>query len=52
MSTNGKNISYSFEPKLDAVKRVSAGESVKIVASQLGIIDPDYILKNMALIVK
>lgn len=43
MSTNRKNKSYSFELKLDAVKRVIAGESVKIVASQLGVVDPDYI---------
>jgi hypothetical protein len=29
--------------KLDAVQRVLAGESVKIVAKHLGVTDPDYI---------
>jgi transposase len=43
MSTNRKTKSYSFELKLDAVKRVKAGESVKIVAKQLEVVDPDYI---------
>lgn len=43
MSTKGKNKSYSFELKLDAVKRVKNGESVKIVAKQLEVVNPDYI---------
>lgn len=43
MSTNRKSKSYSFELKLNAVNRVQAGESVKIVAKQLDIVDPDYI---------
>lgn len=43
MSTERKNKSYSFELKLNAVTRVQAGESVKIVAKQLGVVDPDYI---------
>ncbi|MBT2724287.1 helix-turn-helix domain-containing protein [Bacillus sp. ISL-46] len=43
MSTNRKSKSYSFELKLNAVNRVQAGESVKIVARQLEIVDPDYI---------
>jgi transposase len=45
MSTKRNNKSYSFELKLDAVTRVLAGESVKIVAKQLEVIDPDYIYK-------
>ena len=43
MSTIRKSKSYSFELKLNAVNRVQAGESVKIVAKQLEIVDPDYI---------
>jgi transposase len=43
LSTIRKSKSYSFELKLDAVNRVQAGESVKIVAKQLEIVDPDYI---------
>ncbi|WP_420492043.1 helix-turn-helix domain-containing protein [Neobacillus drentensis] len=43
MSTIRKSKSYSFELKLIAVNRVQAGESVKIVAKQLEIVDPDYI---------
>jgi transposase len=44
MSTKRRsNRSYSPELKLDAVKRVLSGESVKIVAKQLEVIDPDYI---------
>jgi transposase len=43
LSTNRKYKSYSFELKLNAVNRVQAGESVKIVAKQLEIVDPDYI---------
>lgn len=43
MSTNRKLKSYSFELKLDAVKRIQAGESVKIVANQLEVLNPDYI---------
>lgn len=43
MSTQRKNKSYSFELKLNAVTRVQAGESVKIIAKQLGVVDPDYI---------
>ncbi|ETI70910.1 transposase [Neobacillus vireti] len=43
MSTKRINKSYSFELKLDAVKRIQAGESVKIVAKQLEVSDPDYI---------
>jgi len=34
---------YSPELKLDAVQRVLAGESVRIVAKQLEVTDPDYI---------
>ncbi|WP_458411755.1 transposase [Schinkia sp. CFF1] len=34
---------YSFELKLEAVQRVLAGESVKIVAKHLKVADPDYI---------
>lgn len=37
--------SYSPELKLDAIQRVLAGESVKIVAKQLEVTDPDYIYK-------
>lgn len=43
MSTIKKNKSYSTELKLDAVTRVLAGESVKTVAKQIGVVDPDYI---------
>jgi transposase len=43
LSTIRKSKSYSFELKLNAVNRVQAGESVKIVAKQLEIVDPDYI---------
>jgi transposase len=43
MSTKRKNKSYSFELKLDAVNRVKSGESVKIVAKKLEIVDPEYI---------
>jgi transposase len=43
LSTNRKYKSYSFELKLNAVNRVQAGESVKIVAKQLEVVDPDYI---------
>ncbi|WP_373605392.1 helix-turn-helix domain-containing protein [Bacillus sp. AFS031507] len=43
MSTIRKSKSYSFELKLNAVNRVQAGESVKIVAKLLEIVDPDYI---------
>lgn len=43
MSTQKKNNSYTFDLKLNAVTRVQAGESVKIVAKQLGVVDPDYI---------
>ena len=44
MSTKKKSYkSYSFELKLDAVQRVLAGESVKTVAKQLEVTDPDYI---------
>jgi transposase len=43
LSTNKKYKAYSFELKLNAVKRVQAGESVKIVAKQLEVVDPDYI---------
>ena len=43
MSTKRIYKSYSFEQKLDAVKRIQAGESVKIVAKQLEVSDPDYI---------
>ncbi|MDQ1000379.1 transposase [Neobacillus niacini] len=43
MSTKRKNKSYSFELKLEAVKRIQAGESVQIVAKQLEVSDPDYI---------
>jgi transposase len=43
VSTQRKNNSYSFDLKLNAVNRVQAGESVKIVAKQLGVVDPDYI---------
>ncbi|WP_228027515.1 helix-turn-helix domain-containing protein [Bacillus fonticola] len=43
MSTKRSYKSYSFELKLDAVKRVQAGESVKVVAKQLDVVDPDYI---------
>ncbi|KUO78356.1 MAG: transposase [Desulfosporosinus sp. BRH_c37] len=35
--------SYSPELKLNAVKRVLAGESYRIVAKQLDVTDPDYI---------
>jgi transposase-like protein len=37
---------YSPELKLDAIQRVLAGESVKIVAKQLEVTDPDYIYKR------
>jgi transposase len=43
VSTKRKNKSYSFELKLEAVKRIQAGESVQIVAKQLEVSDPDYI---------
>nr|WP_256942501.1 helix-turn-helix domain-containing protein [Bacillus sp. OV166] len=43
LSTIRKSKSYSFELKLNAVNRVQAGESVKIVAKLLEIVDPDYI---------
>lgn len=43
LSTNRKYKAYSFELKLNAVNRVQAGESVKIVAKQLEVVDPDYI---------
>jgi transposase len=43
MSTKRKFKSYSFELKLDAVSRVQAGESVKMVAKQLEVVNPDYI---------
>jgi len=43
VSTQKKYNSYSFDLKLNAVTRVQAGESVKIVANQLGVVDPDYI---------
>jgi transposase len=43
MSTKRIYKSYSFELKLDAVKRIQTGESVKIVAKQLKVSDPDYI---------
>lgn len=45
MSTKRSYKRYSSELKLDAVKRVLAGESVKIVAKQLEVADPDYIYK-------
>jgi transposase len=43
VSTKRKNKSYSFELKLEAVKRIQGGESVQIVAKQLEVSDPDYI---------
>jgi transposase len=43
MSTKRINKKDSPELKLNAVKRVLAGESVIIVAKQLEIVDPDYI---------
>jgi transposase len=43
LSTDRKNKAYSFELKLNAVNRVRGGESVKIVAKQLEVVDPDYI---------
>jgi transposase len=43
MSTKRVNKKYSPELKLNAVKRVLAGESVIIVAKQLEVVDPDYI---------
>jgi transposase len=43
MSTKRKNNRYSPEVKLEAVKRVLAGESVKIVAKDYDVKDPDYI---------
>jgi transposase len=43
MSTNKTNNRYSPELKLEAVKRVLAGESVKTVAKDYDVKDPDYI---------
>jgi transposase len=43
MSTKRKNNRYSPELKLEAVKRVLAGESVKTVAKDYDVKDPDYI---------
>jgi len=43
MSTNKTNNRYSPELKLEAVKRVLAGESVKSVAKDYEVKDPDYI---------
>jgi transposase len=43
MATKRIYKTYSFELKLDAVNRIQAGESVKIVAKQLEVSDPDYI---------
>lgn len=43
MSTNKTNNRYSPEIKLEAVKRVLAGESVKTVAKAYDVKDPDYI---------
>lgn len=45
MSTKRNYKSYSPELKLEAVKKVLAGESVIIVAKQLEVTDPDYIYK-------
>lgn len=44
MSTKRSYKRYSSELKLDAVKRVLAGESVKIVAKQLEVADPETTL--------
>lgn len=43
MSTKKTNNRYSPELKLEAVKRVLAGESVKTVAKDYDVKDPDYI---------
>ncbi|WP_078427463.1 transposase [Alkalihalobacterium alkalinitrilicum] len=43
MSTNKTNNRYSPELKLEAVTRVLAGESVKTVAKDYDVKDPDYI---------
>lgn len=43
MSTNKTNNRYSPEIKLEAVKRILAGESVKTVAKDYDVKDPDYI---------
>jgi len=43
MSTKRKNNRYSPELKLEAIKRVLAGESVKTVAKHYDVKDPDYI---------
>lgn len=43
MSTKRINNRYSPELKLEAVKRVLAGESVKTVAKDYDVKDPDYI---------
>lgn len=43
MSTKRTNNRYSPELKLKAVKRVLAGESVKTVAKDYDVKDPDYI---------
>src|SRR4051794_9374980 len=43
MSTNRTNNRYSPELKLEAVKRVLAGESVKTVVKDYDVKDPDYI---------
>jgi len=43
MSIKKTNNRYSPELKLEAVKRVLAGESVKTVAKDYDVKDPDYI---------
>ncbi|OLO26311.1 transposase [Alkalihalophilus pseudofirmus] len=43
MSTNKTNNRYSPELKLEAVTRVLASESVKTVAKDYDVKDPDYI---------